>query len=90
MACASSSIVCGRADCARTPPRSIFGPRTSRQLPRCGSGSIIVPIDLSKANSAVADVLAQMKRGKVSLLYAARDPDINHAVVLAEFLNKSR
>jgi uncharacterized protein YeaO (DUF488 family) len=43
-----------------------------------------------KANSAVADVLAQIKRRKVSLLYAARDPDINHAVVLAEFLNKSR
>jgi uncharacterized protein YeaO (DUF488 family) len=43
-----------------------------------------------KANPAVADVLAQMKRRKVSLLYAARDPDINHAVVLAEFLGKSR
>jgi uncharacterized protein YeaO (DUF488 family) len=43
-----------------------------------------------KANPAVADALAQIKRRKVSLLYAARDPDINHAVVLAEFLNKSR
>ena len=40
-------------------------------------------------NPAVEDVLAQMGKGKATLLFAAKDPAINHAVVLAAFL-KSR
>jgi hypothetical protein len=30
-----------------------------------------------------------VKRPKVTLLFAARDPKINHAVVLAEYLKKT-
>jgi len=41
-------------------------------------------------NPAVPDALAQMGRRKVTLVYGARDPAINHAVVLADFLTRSR
>jgi uncharacterized protein YeaO (DUF488 family) len=43
-----------------------------------------------KGNRAIPEVLGQIGRAKATLLYAARDPAVNHAVVLAEFLNKSR
>ena len=46
--------------------------------------------DELKGNRVVADVLGQVGKAKATLLYAARDPAVNHAVVLAEFLNKSR
>jgi len=40
-------------------------------------------------NPAVPDALAQIGRRKVTLVYGARDPAINHAVVLADFLKRS-
>jgi len=40
-------------------------------------------------NPAVAAFLPQLKRAKVTLLYGARDPKVNHALVLAEFLRKA-
>jgi uncharacterized protein YeaO (DUF488 family) len=43
-----------------------------------------------KANSAALDELRRIKQAKATLLYAARDPAINHAVVLAAALNRSR
>jgi uncharacterized protein YeaO (DUF488 family) len=46
--------------------------------------------DELKGNRVVADVLGQVGKAKATLLYAARDPAVNHAVVLADFLNKSR
>ena len=46
--------------------------------------------DELKGNRAIPEVLGQIGRAKATLLYAARDPAVNHAVVLAEFLNKSR
>jgi uncharacterized protein YeaO (DUF488 family) len=39
-------------------------------------------------NPAVADLRAAIGRAKVTLLYGAKDPKINHAVVLAETLSK--
>jgi uncharacterized protein YeaO (DUF488 family) len=41
-------------------------------------------------NPAVPDVLRRIGRAKATLLYAAKDSAINHAVVLAEFLSGSR
>lgn len=41
-------------------------------------------------NPAVAETLGHIGKRKTTLLYAARDPAINHAVVLAEFLNRRR
>jgi uncharacterized protein YeaO (DUF488 family) len=41
-------------------------------------------------NPAVAETLGYIGKRKATLLYAARDPAINHAVVLADFLNKRR
>jgi uncharacterized protein YeaO (DUF488 family) len=41
-------------------------------------------------NPAVPDALAQMEGRTVTLVYGARDPAINHAVVLAEFLETAR
>ena len=38
------------------------------------------------ANPAVAEALTYIGDEKATLLYGARDPAINHAVVLAEFL----
>jgi uncharacterized protein YeaO (DUF488 family) len=40
-------------------------------------------------NPAVAAFLPQLKRAKVTLLYGARDPKVNHAIVLADFLRKA-
>ena len=41
-------------------------------------------------NPALADMRGTIGKGKVTLLYAARDPAINHAVVLAEVLRRAR
>jgi uncharacterized protein YeaO (DUF488 family) len=41
-------------------------------------------------NSHVKDLLAQVGHAHATLLYAARDPRINHAVVLAEFLHNAQ
>jgi len=35
----------------------------------------------------VTDLANHISRKKVTLLYGARDPTVNHAVVLAEFLS---
>lgn len=40
-------------------------------------------------NPAVAAFLPQLKRAKVTLLYGARDPKVNHAIVLGDFLRKA-
>jgi uncharacterized protein YeaO (DUF488 family) len=39
-----------------------------------------------KHNPAVADVRARIGKAKATLVYGAKDPAINHAVVLAAFL----
>ena len=41
-------------------------------------------------NPALADMRGTIGKGKVTLLYAAKDPAINHAVVLAEVLRRAR
>lgn len=41
-----------------------------------------------KSNPAVDDILPLIRKRKVTLLYGARDTAINHAVVLAQFLDK--
>ena len=41
------------------------------------------------ANPAVGELLRRIGKGKATLLYAARDPAINNAVVLAEFLRRA-
>jgi uncharacterized protein YeaO (DUF488 family) len=46
--------------------------------------------DELKGNHAVPDVIGQIGKAKATLLYAAKDPMVNHAVVLADFLNRSR
>jgi uncharacterized protein YeaO (DUF488 family) len=46
--------------------------------------------DELKRNPVAFDELCHIGRAKATLLYAARDPAINHAVVLADFLNRSR
>jgi uncharacterized protein YeaO (DUF488 family) len=46
--------------------------------------------DELKRNPVAFDELRHIGRAKGTLLYAARDPAINHAVVLADFLNRSR
>ena len=47
--------------------------------------------ELSENRSAVDAFLAQIDRRKrLTLLYAAKDPGINHAVVLKDFLDKAR
>lgn len=43
-----------------------------------------------KSNPAVAEILHSMGSRNTTLLYAAHDPAINHAVVLAGFLEKER
>ena len=43
-----------------------------------------------KSNPAVPDVLKTIGRRQTTLLYGARDPAINHAVVLADFLERRR
>lgn len=44
--------------------------------------------ELSK-NSAMAAFRRELKRPKVTLLFAAHDPTINHAAVLADYLKQS-
>ena len=46
--------------------------------------------DELKRNPVAFGELRDIGRAKATLLYAARDPAINHAVVLAAFLNRSR
>lgn len=43
-----------------------------------------------RSNSAVPDLLARIGRSKATLLYGAHDPKINHAVVLAGYLDGYR
>jgi uncharacterized protein YeaO (DUF488 family) len=43
-----------------------------------------------KANPAVAGILKTIGRRRATLLYGARDPLINHAIVLADFLERRR
>ncbi|WP_440895443.1 DUF488 domain-containing protein [Amphibacillus sp. Q70] len=38
------------------------------------------------AQEAVQQVILQSKKNRVTLLYAAKDPQVNHAVVLKEYL----
>jgi uncharacterized protein YeaO (DUF488 family) len=78
-------IDCWKKDIAPTPSLriwfdhradrfSVFGRRYREEL---------------KANPAVTEILAAIGDRKATLLYAARDVTVNHAVVLAEFLKKS-
>jgi uncharacterized protein YeaO (DUF488 family) len=46
--------------------------------------------DELKSNPAVTDLLRQIGRRNATLVYAAHDPAVNHAVVLAEFLTKAQ
>jgi uncharacterized protein YeaO (DUF488 family) len=46
--------------------------------------------DELKSNPAVAEVLKHIGRRKATLVYAAHDTAVNHAVVLAEFLTKAQ
>jgi uncharacterized protein YeaO (DUF488 family) len=46
--------------------------------------------DELKSNPAVTEVLLQSGRRNATLVYAAHDPAVNHAVVLAEFLTKAQ
>jgi uncharacterized protein YeaO (DUF488 family) len=43
-----------------------------------------------ESNPALPDVLGRIGKGKSTLLYAAKDPAINRAVVHAELLSRSR
>ena len=40
-------------------------------------------------NPAVTVFLSQLKKSRVTLLYGARDPNVNHAIVLADYLRKT-
>lgn len=44
--------------------------------------------ELESDSKGVAELHARIEQGDVTLLYAARDKLINHAVVLAEYLEK--
>jgi uncharacterized protein YeaO (DUF488 family) len=46
--------------------------------------------DELKSNPAVAELLRQIGRRNATLVYAAHDPAVNHAVVLADFLTKAQ
>ena len=46
--------------------------------------------DELKSNPAVAELLRQIGRRNATLVYAAHDPAVNHAVVLADFLAKAQ
>jgi len=46
-------------------------------------------LELSK-NPALAAFRQELKRPKVTLLFGARDPKINHAAVLAEYLSGAK
>lgn len=41
----------------------------------------------TEKQAAIAQLLAMAKQGRVTLLYAAKDPVINHARVLKEYLD---
>ena len=43
-----------------------------------------------KINPAVSEILGNIGKRKATLLYGARDPKINHAVILADFLRKAQ
>ena len=59
------------------------------RIERFGEFELRYRIELS-SNPSVAEALAIMANGKVTLLYAARDPKVNHAQVLARFLRGLR
>ncbi len=40
--------------------------------------------------AAVAEILKQLEATDVTLVYAARDPEINHVVVLRDFIETQR
>ncbi len=46
--------------------------------------------DELRSNPAVTEVLEAIGHRKATLLYAAHDTQVNHAVVLAEFLTKAQ
>jgi len=46
--------------------------------------------DELKSKHAAVENLRQVARGRTTLVYAARDRAVNHAVVLAEFLTKGQ
>ncbi|TNV70406.1 DUF488 domain-containing protein [Trichococcus shcherbakoviae] len=43
-----------------------------------------------KTAAAVAEILKQLEAIDVTLVYAARDPEINHVVVLRDFVESQR
>ena len=45
--------------------------------------------ELSESPDAVAHVRALARKGRVTLLYGARDPERNHAIVLREYLQRT-
>ena len=46
--------------------------------------------DELKSNPAVPEILRQIGRSKTTLVYAAHDPAVNHAAVLADFLTQAQ
>ncbi|MBS1186310.1 MAG: hypothetical protein H6R04_328 [Burkholderiaceae bacterium] len=46
--------------------------------------------ELAQHPAACEPLLQAIESGNVTLLYAAKDPDINHAVVLRDYLQKKR
>jgi uncharacterized protein YeaO (DUF488 family) len=46
--------------------------------------------DELRSNPAVTEILKQIGRHKTTLVYAAHDTKVNHAVVLADFLTKAQ
>jgi uncharacterized protein YeaO (DUF488 family) len=46
--------------------------------------------DELRSNPAVSEVLKQIGRSKATLVYAAHDTEVNHAVELADFLAKAQ
>jgi uncharacterized protein YeaO (DUF488 family) len=46
--------------------------------------------ELADHKAALEDVRRKARAGTVTLLYAARDPEVNHAVVLRDLLLKKR
>lgn len=46
--------------------------------------------ELSTRGDAIGKILDLAKSGRVTLLYAAHDPEHNHAVVLADFLRERK
>lgn len=45
--------------------------------------------ELGRAPEAVGELLALARAGDLTLLYGARDPECNHARVLAEYLDEA-